>query len=118
MAKINKKYMANYKTGAQRFNNRMEKIFETAKKNGTLHHQHVKCNIRGCKEEASRWFDTAELSGDFDMKARDTFYLCDDHAERIAPDDEAIEFLNPETGRLRRIELAVYACSETCPDCN
>ncbi len=79
-----------------------------------------KCNVRGCKEEAGYWIPTAKLSGDFDMKARHTFYLCSDHVAKLSEGDEIeeIHFLNPETGRIRSIEIGIYACSESCRECN
>lgn len=83
-----------------------------------MKHKSVKCNIKGCKEEAIRWFPTAEISGDFDMKLKHTFYLCDTHKEMLSPEDDTVKFLNPETGKLREIELGVYSCSEQCIECN
>ncbi len=85
----------------------------------TIKHKVIKCNVKGCKQEATRWFDTAQVSGDFDMKFKDTFYLCLEHAEKISMgDDTYAYFLNPETGKMRQIELAVYSCSEQCDVCN
>ena len=81
-------------------------------------HKAIKCNVKGCKAEAVRWFATKELSGDFDMKHKDTFYLCDNHQSQLSPEDDTIQFLNPETGKIRYIELAVYSCDEDCKTCN
>lgn len=81
-------------------------------------HYGIQCNIKGCKEEATKWFSTDELSGDFDMKLKDTFYLCSDHNGMLSEEGDNIMFLNPETGKLRFIELGEYACSETCKICN
>ncbi len=84
----------------------------------TVKHNAIKCEVKGCKDEATRWFSTDELSGDFDMKLHDTFYLCDYHAGIMSAEDDAIPFLNPETGKLRFVELAVYSCNENCGVCN
>ena len=82
-------------------------------------HKAVKCNVKGCREEAKYWIPTDELSGDFDMKARDTFYLCDMHAGFLSRDEYGYAyFLNPETGRLREIEIGIYSCSKDCQECN
>jgi len=83
-------------------------------------HKAVKCNVRGCKIEASYWIDTAQLSGDFDMKSKHTFYLCTDDAEKLSNggEFESYNYLNPETGRVRNIEIGVYSCDENCLQCN
>lgn len=83
-----------------------------------MKHKSIKCNIKGCKEEATRWFGTNTLSGDFNMKGVHTFYLCDNHNGYLSPEDDCIKFLNPETGKIRTIETAVYSCSEDCKNCN
>lgn len=83
-----------------------------------MEHKAINCDITNCKNEAVRWFDTKNISGEFDMKAKDTFYLCEGHSEELSPEDEYITFLNPETGTIKKIELAVYSCSEECSDCN
>ena len=82
-------------------------------------HKAVKCSVRGCKEEAGFWIPTRELSGDFDIK-KETFFLCDEHAEELSylGEYEEIRFLNPETGKIRSIELGVYSCSDGCRICN
>lgn len=74
------------------------------------------CSLRGCGLEASRWFEPGLLFGRDDP--RDTFYLCDDHAELAAHDDEAVYWIDPDSGFLRCVELAVYACDDRCSDCN
>ena len=81
-------------------------------------HKSIKCQIKGCKQNATRWFETKKLSGDFDMKSHDTFYLCTEHASQLSPTDEVVLFLNPETGKLRQIELAIYECQPDCSVCN
>lgn len=77
------------------------------------------CNVKGCKQEAEYWIDTKDLSGDFDLKNH-TFYLCLEHATSLSMADECeyISFLNPETGKIREVEVAVYSCSENCKVCN
>lgn len=67
--------------------------------------------------EANRWIETKNLSGDFDVKS-DTFYFCPIHAFALSRMDDTIVFLNPETGIIREIELAVYSCSDACEVCN
>jgi len=82
-------------------------------------HQPLRCDVKACIQEATRWIDTEDLSGDFDIKDPfHTFYLCEHHAAEISPDDDVIRFLNPETGKLRTIELAVYACNDDCEVCS
>ncbi len=81
-------------------------------------HIKIKCDVKGCKEEAVRWISTDELSGDFDMKGKRTFYLCDEHKDKLSPEDDYINFLNPETGKIRSIEMGIYSCSEDCRVCN
>lgn len=85
-----------------------------------MKHKKIKCNVRGCKEESKYWINTDKLSGDFDMKARRTFYLCENHATDLSQGEEMdyIKFLNPETGRIREIELGVYSCNDECGVCN
>lgn len=83
-----------------------------------IKHKIIKCNIKACKEHATRWMDTALMSGDFDCSHRSTFYLCEHHASTLSPEDDIYTYLNPETGKIRQIELAVYSCDDNCPICN
>ena len=53
----------------------------------------------------------------FDAGER-TFYLCEAHAEEVSPGDGLVSWHDPETGRICTEELAVYACSEECRECN
>jgi len=85
-------------------------------------HISKKCDVRGCKESARFWIPTEKLSGDFDLKGAKThtFFLCSEHCEMFSylGEHEEYVYLNPETGRVRRIEIGVYACRENCPECN
>lgn len=81
-------------------------------------HKIIKCDVRDCYDEATRWIETKELSGDFDMKGKHTFYICEEHQTTLSPEDDVIKFLNPETGRIRTVEVAVYSCDENCQVCN
>jgi hypothetical protein len=84
-----------------------------------LKHKVVRCDVRGCKDEAKYWIPTDKLSGDFDVKS-ETFYLCDNHNYLLESQEQEgyICFLNPETGRIREIEVGVYSCHEECGVCN
>lgn len=70
-------------------------------------HKSINCNIKDCKESATRWFSTY-----------DTFYLCENHAGELSPDDEQIQLLNLTDGTINYTELAVYSCSPKCKECN
>jgi hypothetical protein len=81
-------------------------------------HIAVRCSIPTCSGEATRWFDTAELWGlGYPLR---TFYLCEDHIERLAPDadDGLIAWLDPVRRRISTAEVAIYSCSPRCADCN
>lgn len=75
--------------------------------------------MRGCKEEARYWIPTELMSGDFDIK-RETFYICENHNDELADGEEGAyyRYLNPETGRIREIEIGVYSCNDECAICN
>lgn len=79
-------------------------------------HITVRCSVRGCHFDADRWFDARLLFGR--GYREQTFYLCDPHAQIVAPDDEAVHWLDPESGYVRSVELAVYACADDCEECN
>lgn len=83
-----------------------------------MKHIAKKCNVRGCKNEADSWICTDKLSGDFDVSHRSTFYLCEDCREELGENDGFISFLNPETGKIRQIEVGIYCCSNDCLVCN
>ena len=85
-----------------------------------IKHISKKCSVRGCKEHAKYWIPTEKLSGDFDLKGEHTFFLCSDHCEKFSylGEMEMFNYLNPETGRIREIEIGVYSCREDCPECN
>lgn len=82
-------------------------------------HKDIRCSVRGCKEPSRYWLPTDKLSGDFDLKTH-TFFLCSEHCEKLSylGEFEFYSYLNPETGRIREIEIGVYACSENCRECN
>lgn len=83
-----------------------------------LRHKAKRCNVRGCRDEARYWLSTDEMSGDFDVQG-DTFYICDNHIDDIADEECAYyRYLNPETGRIREIEIGVYSCNDECATCN
>ena len=73
------------------------------------------CMVRTCSAEASYWFDAGLLFGRDDPE--DTFYLCADHAEKLAPED-VVHWLDPKTKLARNVELAVYQCHDGCPVCD
>lgn len=81
-------------------------------------HTHVPayCMIDGCKEEATRWYDTTGTP--FQGVPHNTFYLCGDHASEMSPEDDVVQILDMETGAEKEVELAVYSCSEECKVCN
>lgn len=79
-------------------------------------HVPARCSVRGCHYDARRWFDAELLFGRTYRPA--TFYVCDEHAECFSPDDETVYWFDLETGFIRTVELAVYACAEDCRICN
>jgi hypothetical protein len=84
----------------------------------TNQHEATYCNIKGCKDEATRWLDVAGIPG---LKMPDdTFYLCEQHQSALSPEDEVVRFPVVKHGEMHieDIELAVYSCSDTCGFCN
>lgn len=75
------------------------------------------CDVKHCTNEASRWIDTAPLSGDFDVKMH-TFFLCLDHTLKLSLEDSMYSYLNPETHVIRELEIASYCCNDACDVCN
>jgi hypothetical protein len=73
-----------------------------------LLHVPAYCSIGPCVAEATRWFEAGDR----------TFYLCEEHAEAFSPGDDTVSWPDPETGRIYTEELAVYACSDECTECN
>lgn len=71
-------------------------------------HQHILalCSMPSCTHEATRWFKSEE-------KIDGTFYLCEEHQEKMSPDGDVVKTID---GKER--ELAVYSCSEECTYCN
>ena len=51
-------------------------------------HQDAFCSVPGCRKIAHRWFPYQGLPDD-------TFYLCEEHAEILAPDDDVVRLLTP-----------------------
>ena len=74
-----------------------------------MKHKIKRCNIRKCKDEATRWIGNWPTIGK-------TFYFCSEHAERVSPDDSEVHLLSGN--HLITYELAVYSCSEKCEACN
>jgi hypothetical protein len=72
-------------------------------------HRDAPCSVPDCQAVASRFFA-------YEGQPDDTFYLCEDHAEVLAPDDEVVRLLTPDLKPVER-ELAVYACHADCPVC-
>lgn len=72
-------------------------------------HQDAFCSVPGCRNIAHRWFPYEGLPDD-------TFYLCEEHAEILAPDDDVVRLLTQDHKPVER-ELAVYACHEDCFVC-
>jgi hypothetical protein len=67
-------------------------------------HTPMYCNVKGCKDEATRWFEWPTAKDE-------TFYLCSHHQTVMSPEDDVVQILNPDTGELQTLELAGYACS-------
>jgi hypothetical protein len=73
------------------------------------------CDIKDCRNNAEYWIDSNVLGISM---SQDTFYLCDDHMTTLSEDGETIKQINPETLDVDEIEIASYACSDTCDVCN
>lgn len=77
------------------------------------------CQVQDCHNEANQWFDTESIKQLFNLNENQhTFYFCSDHGEMLEEDGCCINFLNPKTGEMTRIETAAYACDPTCEECN
>jgi hypothetical protein len=84
-------------------------------------HNSAFCNVKGCEEEATKWFEiTPAMAKSFNgTNLTDTFYLCPDHYDQLVDDNEEINLLNPATGEIfAGIEIAEYSCAEDCDVCN
>ena len=79
-------------------------------------HLPVFCDVATCRREAMRWFD-AQLLWSYEYLPH-TFYLCDEHCADLSPNDDFVAWLNPLTRTVTSTELAVYACSSACRECN
>lgn len=84
----------------------------------TQEHEDAYCSISQCQEYATRFIcskkEDAPVLG---IKPHETFYLCDEHAEMLSPEDDHVVFIHPNTRELIQRELGVYACADTCEVC-
>jgi hypothetical protein len=70
--------------------------------------------------EASKWIDTSNgfVETLLNSPAPETFYLCSDHASAVANENYEYVHLRIDTGEIETYEIAEYACSEKCAECN
>lgn len=87
-----------------------------------MEHVPKRCDVKGCKLDASYWIDTSEgfLEALLPEGTNDTFYLCVDHKYELDGKDEhegGYLHLRIDTGELRWLEIGKYCCSGKCEVC-
>lgn len=83
-----------------------------------IEHIEANCNIRDCSKEAIRFFDAANTPLESQTDLSSTFYLCEDHNDLLATNDEHYAFISERTGRVIIREMGVYSCDPKCATCN
>lgn len=72
-------------------------------------HIAVRCMRKGCKNEATRWYED-------EWGEKGTFYVCLSHRDVARAEEDGFGMIKNNQDKL--VELAVYACSEECGVCN